>query len=295
MREVLEEILTHAAGVDAGDARRDRALHEAVLDQHRPVQQPDRAQVRARAARRRRSAAAAAGGRAAGARFPLAGGRDARRCCSRGSSRCSSTRRVDPICTSKTPGPGRDILEASANNLYDGVTMARPRGVRRALRPQLAARPARRQARRGGLPGRRPIRPRDSRGSSRHLEAAIPWAPGSAGRGALRRWWRSTGPAKTPIAWRTTSPGCPPRTSPVDTINGFIEVYLDARGTKGAWEALVFYVNHEKTEAIRTLAREAQWFEDHMPWDPAYRQAGRHRDHRPTRSRSSSRRATPGR
>ena len=66
------------------------------------------------------------------------------------------------------------------------------------------------------------------------------------------------------------------RESPVDTINGFIEVYVDARGMKGAWEGLVFYVNHDKTEAIRTLAREAQWFEDRMPWDPAYRKEGVH-------------------
>ena len=31
---------------------------------------------------------------------------------------------VDPIVTSKTPGPGKDILQASANNLYSGVSMA---------------------------------------------------------------------------------------------------------------------------------------------------------------------------
>src|SRR5690606_41516623 len=30
----------------------------------------------------------------------------------------------DPMVTCKTPGPGRDILQASANNLYEGVTMA---------------------------------------------------------------------------------------------------------------------------------------------------------------------------
>src|SRR5262249_43994412 len=64
------------------------------------------------------------------------------------------------------------------------------------------------------------------------------------------------------------------QTAPVDTINGFVEVYLDARGTKGAWEALVFYVNHEKTAQIQTLAANAQWFEDRMPWDPRYRKAG---------------------
>jgi dipeptidyl-peptidase-3 len=55
--------------------------------------------------------------------------------------------------------------------------------------------------------------------------------------------------------------------APVDTINGFIEVYLDPRGVKGSWEAVVYYVNEEKTGAIRQLAREAQWFEDRMPWD----------------------------
>src|SRR5262249_42740095 len=58
--------------------------------------------------------------------------------------------------------------------------------------------------------------------------------------------------------------------APVDTINGFIEVYMDPRGVKGGWEAAVF-VNREKTDAIRRIARQAQWFEDHMPWDKKYR------------------------
>ena len=49
---------------------------------------------------------------------------------------------------------------------------------------------------------------------------------------------------------------------------------MDARGVKGAWEALVFYVNPEKTGAIKTLAANAQWFEDRMPWDPKYRKEG---------------------
>ena len=57
----------------------------------------------------------------------------------------------------------------------------------------------------------------------------------------------------------------------VDTINGFVEVYMDPRGAKGAWEGLVWYVNEEKTRKIEALAAAAQWFEDHMPWDPRYR------------------------
>ncbi len=59
--------------------------------------------------------------------------------------------------------------------------------------------------------------------------------------------------------------------SPVDTINGFVENYLDARGVKGAWEALVYYVNLEKTESLHQLAQAAPWFEARMPWDPQWR------------------------
>ena len=86
------------------------------------------------------------------------------------------------------------------------------------------------------------------------------------------------------------------KASPVDTINGFIEVYLDARGIKGAWEALVFYVNHEKTrEHPAAGATHAQWFEDHMPWDPKYRKPGVQRHHRQRHRRRRSRPATRAR
>ena len=61
------------------------------------------------------------------------------------------------------------------------------------------------------------------------------------------------------------------RDSAVDTMNGFIEVYMDARGIKGAWEGVVYYVNREKTEKIHRLATNAQWFEDHLPVDPRFR------------------------
>ena len=58
----------------------------------------------------------------------------------------------------------------------------------------------------------------------------------------------------TAIARRSTSPGCRTAIPTVDTMNGFIEVYMDARGMKGAWEGVVYYANHEKTEKIRALA-----------------------------------------
>ena len=90
MRGILEQIVAHPQGVDRGDARRDPALHQAVLDQQRALQQPHRAQVRAQPARRRRLPRGEGRGR---------GGRPSRRRranrstrCWRGCSRCSSIR-----------------------------------------------------------------------------------------------------------------------------------------------------------------------------------------------------------
>jgi dipeptidyl-peptidase-3 len=104
---------------------------------------------------------------------------------------------------------------------------------------------------------------------AQHLEAALPYATETMAKAlrALIQWYR-TGEERDrrayDIAWVAD------KASPVDTINGFTEVYLDARGIKGAWEALVYYVNTTKTAAIQKLAAEAQWFENRMPWDRQY-------------------------
>ena len=53
--------------------------------------------------------------------------------------------------------------------------------------------------------------------------------------------------------------------STVDVINGFIEVYGDPLGFKGAFESVVFFKDQEATQRIESLSRNAQWFEDHSP------------------------------
>jgi dipeptidyl-peptidase-3 len=179
---------------------------------------------------------------------------------------------IDPVVTNKTPGPGVDILEASANNLYDGVTLADLDGFveRYPLNSRLVKQDGRLVEEVYRVGGRY-----DARIGAiiRHLEAAMPFAPEPTQEAlrALVRCYRTGERADREaydIAWVRD------RGSAVDTINGFIEVYLDARGMKGAWESAVFYVNREKTDAIRTIARHAQWFEDQMPFDPAYRKPG---------------------
>lgn len=179
---------------------------------------------------------------------------------------------VDAVVTSKTPGEGRDILTVSANNLYDGVSLADLDGFeeRYPLNSRLVKRDGRLVEEVYRVGGRYS---RCIEEIVRHLEAAWPYAPPATADAlrALVRFYR-TGEAADreayDIAWVRD------REAPIDTINGFVEVYLDARGVKGAWESLVYFVNHAKTSQIRTLARHAQWFEDRMPWDPRYRTQG---------------------
>jgi dipeptidyl-peptidase-3 len=51
----------------------------------------------------------------------------------------------------------------------------------------------------------------------------------------------------------------------VDAIHGFIEVYHDPIGLRGSFEAVVSFQDPVATQRIATIAREAQWFEDHSP------------------------------
>lgn len=53
--------------------------------------------------------------------------------------------------------------------------------------------------------------------------------------------------------------------SRIDVINGFIEVYQDPLGRKGSFESVVSMKDLEASRQINTLARNAQWFEDHSP------------------------------
>jgi dipeptidyl-peptidase-3 len=175
----------------------------------------------------------------------------------------------EPMVTCKTPGEGQDILASSANNLYDGVTMADLDGFEE--KHQLNSRLAKRDGKLveevykiGGLYDR------EIKKIVGHLNDAIPFAPEPFAKAlkALVTFYETgldSDRQAFDIAWVQN------RDSAVDTMNGFIEVYMDARGMKGAWEGVVYYANHEKTDKIRALATHAQWFEDHLPVDPKYR------------------------
>jgi len=53
--------------------------------------------------------------------------------------------------------------------------------------------------------------------------------------------------------------------SPIDFINGFIEVYGDALGYKGSWESVVQIVDDEACKRTSIIAENALWFEKNSP------------------------------
>ncbi len=253
MRDVLEEIITHPGGGDSA------AL--AAIQRYTKLFWLNVGPYNNLTARKfvlkctpAAFAAAARAAAAAGARFPLGRGETLDGLLAR-LEPIFFDPQVDPIVTSKTPGEGQGHPHGEREQPLRRRDDDRSRGLRRAISAQLAARQERQwHARRGGLPHRRPLRP----GDSRHCRssARLPF------RSRRRRWRRRSARSITfyttgetadrlayDIAWVQD------KDSPVDTINGFIEVYMDPRGMKGGWEALVFYVNREKTAGIRTPRR----------------------------------------
>jgi dipeptidyl-peptidase-3 len=269
MRDIVEEIITHSDGIDA--ATREELTRYAKLFW---INSGPHNNLTARKFLLNLSpgslADAAEIARRNGARFRLAPGETVRDLVDRYAPMFFDAS-VDPLITCKTPGAGTDILEASANNLYEGVTMADLEGFaeRHALNSRVRrvdGRIVEDVYRIGGMYDH------ELRQVVTHLEAALPHAPAPLAEAlqALIRWYRTgadSDRAAFDIAWVQN------RESVVDTMNGFIEVYMDARGAKGAWEGVVYYVNRAKTEKIEQLATHAQWFEDHLPIEPAFRKA----------------------
>jgi dipeptidyl-peptidase-3 len=178
--------------------------------------------------------------------------------------------------TAKTPPPGQDVLTASGNNLYENVARedAEKFTGHYALNSRLVKRGGRvfEEVWRAGTPdgkvppGRYAVYLR--RVISHLEEAAAVAEPAQADElhkliryyqtGEKSDWYAYC------IAWVKSA-------TTVDAINGFIEVYLDPLGVKGAYESVVSFVDTDQTKLMRALADNAQYFENRAPWIDAYK------------------------
>jgi dipeptidyl-peptidase III len=57
----------------------------------------------------------------------------------------------------------------------------------------------------------------------------------------------------------------------VDFVNGFTEVYGDPLGMKATWEAVVNFKDFAASERTRLISEGAQWFEDNSPVDQRFK------------------------
>ena len=270
MRDVLEEVITHPENVDPQTLSEIQRYTKLFWINTGPYNNLTARKFVLKCTPEAFAAAAASAERA-GAAFPRRAGEPLDAMLAR-LRPLFFDQEFDPIVTNKTPGNGKDILTSSSNNLYVNVTMAD-------LEKFTEKYPLNsRLSKKNGTIVEEVYRvggkyDHEIRAIVAHLEEAIRYATPTMGEAlrALVKFYRTGEDADRvayDVAWVAD------RDSPVDTINGFVEVYMDARGHKGAWEALVYYVNAEKTQGIRRLAEAAQWFEDRMPWADQYKKQG---------------------
>lgn len=186
-----------------------------------------------------------------------------------------------PTITAKSPQGNLDILQASANNFYLGLSMAdlknfhdsyplNSRLVKSDSSGKLVEEVYRAGTPDGKVPpGRYALFLKRANG---YLENARALAePGQAAAiAALIRYYQTGDPAewlRFGVAWVQNN-------ARVDFTNGFIEVYRDARAAKGTSQSFVSITDQKLNGPMLKLAQNAQYFEERAPWAAAYKNQG---------------------
>ncbi|MGD0965504.1 MAG: peptidase M49 [Candidatus Acidiferrales bacterium] len=183
----------------------------------------------------------------------------------------------EPMLTVKNPPNGEDPLAASSVNFYSDVTLKDLAGFteRYALNSRVTkgddGKPAEEVYRAGTqdgkvLPGRYA---RELGLAIRDLQQALPYAPDSQKKviNDLIRYYQ-TGERPDWIAcgidWVRDK-------SNPDFSNGFVEVYKDPRGQKGAIQGFVTVVDEPMNRLMTGFASNAAYFEQRAPWEEKYK------------------------
>lgn len=186
----------------------------------------------------------------------------------------------EPMITAKSPQGGLDILQASSNNFYLNVKLAELTNFkeRYPLNSRLvkaADGKLEEQVYRAGTPDGS-VKPglyaEFLAKAIGFLEKAQALAEPDQAKaiGALIRFYQTGDPQD----WLRFGVDWVQNNAEVDFVNGFIEVYRDARGAKGTAQSFVSITDQRVNSLMLKIAANAQYFEDHAPWDPAYRKQG---------------------
>ena len=188
--------------------------------------------------------------------------------------------KFEPSITAKSPEGGRDIVQSSANNFYHGVSLADLKGFTEhyPLNSRLVKHDSGKlveEVWRAGTPDGKIPAGRYAqylKKANEYLEKAKAVAePGQAAAiGALIRYYQTGEFAD----WLEFDRAWVGNNARVDFINGFIEVYRDARAAKGTSQSFVSITDQKLNELMLKLAANAQYFEDRAPWAQQYKKQG---------------------
>jgi dipeptidyl-peptidase-3 len=186
----------------------------------------------------------------------------------------------EPMITAKSPQGGKDILQASANTFYSNVSLVDLKGFQEKypLDSRLVKLPDGKlveEVYRAGTPDGK-IKPGVYSVFLKKANfflakaAAVADAQQAKVIRDLIRYYETGDPKD----WIAFDIDWVQNNEPVDFANGFIEVYRDARGAKGSSQSFVSITDQRVNSLMEKLAANAQYFEDHAPWDPQYRKQG---------------------
>ncbi len=186
----------------------------------------------------------------------------------------------EPTITAKSPQGNLDILQASANNFYYGVSLADLKNFhdRHPLNSRLVKSDSGRlveEVYRAGTPDGKIPAGRYAqflKKANEYLEKAQAYAePGQdQAIAALIRYYQTGDPAD----WIRFGTAWVQNNARVDFANGFIEVYRDARAAKGTAQSFVSITDEKLNQPMVKLAANAQYFEDRAPWLQQYKKQG---------------------
>ncbi len=186
----------------------------------------------------------------------------------------------EPMSTAKSPQGGLDIIQASANNFYSNVTLADLKNFKEQypLNSRLVKTPDGKlveQVYRTGTPdGSVPagLYAEYLQKAINYLQQARSFAePGqTAVIDALIRYYQTGEYAD----WIRVGEAWVQNRVDVDFSNGFVEVYRDARGTKGAIQGFVTITDRTLNQLMTKVADNAQYFENRAPWAEQYKKQG---------------------
>ncbi|HEX8879651.1 MAG TPA: hypothetical protein VF749_06460, partial [Candidatus Acidoferrum sp.] len=183
----------------------------------------------------------------------------------------------EPMLTAKNPSGGRDAIQASSNTFYVGVTLADLKDFHdthalnsRVVRGKNGE--AEEEVYRAGTPDGE-IAPglyaTYLKRANGYLAKAQQVADPSQAKviGHLVRYYQTGDPRD----WLQFGTAWVQNNAIVDFVNGFIEIYRDARGAKGSSQTFVSITDKPVTETMIRLGQNANYFEEKAPWDAKYR------------------------